>query len=108
MQAARIKKGATFKATITFDEDEWAALYPWTSVEAEVGQGSRRYPLEVATDAANMRVTLTADAEDTAEWVCVGGATPASFDVWVTRGDEVLPIPASSNVPLIIIEGVTR
>ncbi len=51
MQAAKIKRGATFKATITFDADEWAALYPWTSIKAEVGQGSRRYPLAVAIDA---------------------------------------------------------
>ncbi|MFH5773610.1 hypothetical protein ACHFJ0_05110 [Paracoccus sp. NGMCC 1.201697] len=109
MQAARIKKGASFKATLTFEADEWASLYPWTSVEAKVGQGSRRYPLTVATDVPNMRLTVTATAAETASWVTdPKGAAPASFDVWVTKGTEVLPVPASTNVPLIIIEGITR
>ena len=55
MQAAKIKRGATFKATITFDADEWAAIYPWTSIEAEVGQGSRRYPLTVTINSSGVQ-----------------------------------------------------
>ena len=107
MQAAKIKRGATFKATITFDEDEWAALYPWTSIEAEVGQGSRRYPLAVAVNASDRVITLTAA---TSTWLTqeTGRTSAASFDVWVTRSGERMAIPASHNIPLQIIEGVTR
>lgn len=105
MQAAKIKRGATFKATITFDTDEWAAIYPWTSIEAEVGQGSRRYPLTVMVNAGDRVITLTGS---TGTWLTqeTGGTSAASFDVWITRSGERMAIPASSNIPLQIIEGV--
>ncbi len=109
MQAAHIKRGATFRAVVTFEVDEWAALYPWSSIKAVVAQGSRRTNLTVAVDAANRRVTLTATPTQTEQWVTQpGGAVPASFDIWVEKGGEKLPVPASSNIPLIIIEGVSE
>lgn len=107
MQAAKIKRGATFKATIAFDADEWAALYPWSSIVAEVGQGSRRYPLTIVTDVPSRTLTLT--ALDTSEWLTMetGRTSAASFDVWITRDGERLPVPASTNIPLQIIEGIS-
>ncbi len=55
-------------------------------------------------------LTLTATPAETATWLSykTGGTSAASFDVWVTRGGETLPVPASNNIPLKIIEGVTR
>lgn len=44
MQVARIKRGATFKATLIFDEDEWGAIHPWDSIEADVGSGAAVNP----------------------------------------------------------------
>lgn len=49
MQTARIKRGATFKATLIFDADEWAAIHPWDSIAADVGIWGRRHPLPGVT-----------------------------------------------------------
>lgn len=104
MQAARIKRGATFRSTITFEADEWAAIYPWTAVEAKLKQGSRETVLAVAIDLPNMRLTLSATPTQTALWVI----QPGSFDVKITRaGGEVLKVPASENIPILVIEGIT-
>lgn len=97
-----IKRGATFKATLEFTEQEWAAIYPWDAIEAEVGQGSKRYPLNIQVNAAARTVTLV--RVNTSLWV-VG---PAAFDVWITRGSQKLPFPASSNIRLNVIEGITE
>lgn len=106
-QAAKIKRGATFKATLIFTEDEWAAIHPWDSIEADVGVWDRRHALTIATDVEGRTITLTAATDD---WLITeaGRVPPYTFDVWVTRDDQRLPIPASFNVPLYIIEGVTR
>lgn len=104
MLAARVKRGATFKSTITFEADEWAAISPWTTVEAKLKQGSRETVLAVATDVPNRRLTLTATPAQTALWII----QPASFDVKITRaGGEVLKVPASENIPVTVIEGIT-
>lgn len=107
IQAAKIKRGATFKATLIFDEDEWAAIHPWDSIAADIGIWNRRHPLAIATDAEGRTITLTAETED---WLITekGRVEPYKFDVWVIKDGEKLPIPASFNVPLYIIEGVTR
>lgn len=109
MQTARIKRRASFRATVEFTPEEWSALYPWDSVNAVIAQGSRRTVLTIATDAANRTLILTATPAQTSQWITQpGGAVPARFDIWVTRGAEKLPIPASQNIPLTIIEGVTE
>ena len=110
MKAATIKRGTTFKATIAFDADEWAAIHPWTSVSAQVAQGSRVYPLAVAVDEVARMLTLTAPAESTRTWLTqeTGRTSAAAFDVWVTRAGETIAIPGSHNIQLKIIEGPGR
>lgn len=104
MQAARVKRGVTFKTTITFEADEWAAIHPWMAIEAKLKQGSRETVLAIATDVPNRRLTLTATPTQTAQWII----QPASFDVKITRtGGEVLKVPASENIPISVIEGIT-
>lgn len=107
MQVARIKRGATFKATLIFDEDEWGAIYPWDSIEADVGIWGRRQPLTISVDEVGKTITVTSDTDD---WLLTesGKVPPYKFDVWVIKGGEKLPIPASVNIPLHIIEGVTH
>ena len=106
MQPAEFKRGATFKADLSFDdEDEWALVYPHDSVEAAVKFGHRRYPLAITVDPVNRKITAVAD--DTANWPITGTGL-ASFDYWITKGGERLPFPGSHNVPLKIIEGATR
>lgn len=107
MQTARIKRGATFKATLIFDADEWSAIHPWDSIEADVGIWGRRHALTIATDVEGRTITLTAATDD---WLITetGRVPPYKFDVWVIKDGEKLPIPASANIPLQIIEGVTR
>lgn len=105
MLTAEIKRGATFKAQLIFDAEEWAAIYPWSGVVAEVGQGRSRYPLAVSVDVAQMTITVTAPPDATRRWQ--SGAA-ASFDVWITSGGDRLSLPASTNIPLRIVEGVGR
>lgn len=104
------KRGTTFKVWIVFEADEWPAVYPWTSIAAEVGQGSRRYPLTVESDPSTRTITLNATPAETATWLSyeTGGTSAASFDVKLVRNGETLKIPASFNMPMNIIEGVTR
>ncbi|WP_314190423.1 hypothetical protein [Paracoccus yeei] len=105
MQPAEIKRGATFKVDLKFeDADEWAMVFPHDSVVAAVKFGHRRYPLTVTVDTVNWKFTAT--APDTSAWPLTGDAL-ASFDYWVIRGGEKLPFPGSHNIPLKVIEGAT-
>ena len=105
MPVARVKRGTTFRAVMVFEADKWAAIYPWTSIEAEVGQGSRRTPLSVAVDAPSRTLTLTATPAQTALWV---SPAQASFDVWVTQGTDKVAIPSCANVSFEVIDGITE
>ncbi|MDN3712117.1 hypothetical protein QWZ10_10500 [Paracoccus cavernae] len=110
MKAATVKRGATFKAQLIFDAEEWAEIYPWEEITAEVGQGGRRYPLAVSVAASQRTITVTAAPASTRLWLTeeTGRTGVAAFDVWITKDGARLPIPASSNIPLKIIEGVGR
>lgn len=104
MTQARIKRGASFKAMFIFDEDEWAALQPLSEISAKFKQGSRETVLAAAPSSASRTITVTATPAQTALWI----VAPGQFDVWVTRGADLVPVPASSNISVSVIEGVTR
>lgn len=108
MQAATIKRGATFKAQLIFEPDEWAEIYPWDEIVAGAGQGGRRYPLTVTVSAAERTITLTAAPASTRLWLTeeTGRTGVAAFDVWITKDGARFPIPGSSNIPFRIIEGI--
>lgn len=106
MQPAEIKRGATFKADLKFeDEEEWALVYPHDAVHAAVKFAHRRYPLSVTVDPVNRKIT--AWEADTSSWPLTGDSL-ASFDYWITKDGEQLPFPGSHNIPLKIVEGATR
>lgn len=100
-----IKRGASFSVPVVFTAEKWAALYPWSSIAAAVGQGSRRTTLAVAVDAPARTVTLSATAAQTALWV---SPAPAALDLWVTRGASKLPVPAGENIGFTVVDGVTQ
>lgn len=103
MQPIEIKRGATFKVDLQFeDAEEWALVFPNDGVVAAVKFGHRRYPVPVTVDQVNFR--FTAKVADTSSWPLTGDAY-ASFDYGVTRNGEKIPYPGSYNVPLKVIEG---
>lgn len=101
--SVRVKRNSTFRADLIFTEEEWAALYPWEAIEAKLGQGARRFPLQVATNAEQRQVTVT--LSDPNQWRrTVAGE--AAFDVWITRNGLRIPIPAGENMNFTLIDGV--
>lgn len=104
MTQARIKRGSSFKAMFIFDEDEWAALQPLSAISAKFKQGSRETVLAASSSTTARTITLTATPTQTALWI----VAPGQFDVWITRGTDLVPVPASSNVSVLVIEGVTQ
>ncbi|MDF3607734.1 hypothetical protein PE067_17260 [Paracoccus sp. DMF-8] len=97
---ARIKRGATFRAQVELDEAEWAALWPWDAVTAEMRQQGARHDLQVSADPDSRIIALRAD---TTGWA-IGAA---SFDVRIQRGGDVIAIPATTNIRLQIFEGAS-
>lgn len=101
----KIKRGTTFSVMVRLSADEWDRVYPWSSVNSAILQGSRRTPLAVSVDVGLMQITLTATAAETA---LLAINQPAYIDLWVDRAGVKIAIPANTNIVLSVVEGATE
>ena len=97
----KFKRGTRFHASIVFDEDEWASVFPYTSLKAEARQEGAFYPLDVTVDEVNRIIDVSAD---TSKW-CIGYA---EFDVKIVTPNGTFLVPPTKNIGFRIVEGVTR
>lgn len=100
-----IKRGTTFTAIVRFTADEWERIYPWSSVNSAILQGSRRTPLTATIDVSSAEITLVASSAITAT---LAVNQPAFLDLWVDRAGVKIAIPANINIPLKVVEGATE
>lgn len=97
----KFKRGTHFHASLVFNEEEWADIYPFTNIRGEARQEDARYPLTVTVDAANRIIDVSAD---TTNWAL----GYAEFDVKMDTLAGPLIIPPTRNIGFRIVEGVTR
>lgn len=99
--ADAIKRGATFRKGMQFDEVEWAKIYPYTAATALLRDKSgTSYSLTVAADVATRTLVLTAP---TTNWAF----GTAFYDLLVVKSGVRIPVPFGRNVSVAVLEGVT-
>ena len=96
---SNIKRGATFKATFLFTENEWAGVYPWDDVMPFVRQESNSYELDYTIDEENFILEVFSD--DTSKWK-IG---PMKLDLWIVKEGVTIPIPNNYSIEMMVIQG---
>lgn len=100
MSVVKLKRGATFKLVLEFTELEWLDIYPFTSIECDVGQGSARYDTNISIDAASRSVLISASTDS---WKL----GLAKLDIRVVKSGQVIMIPADSVIQFNVVASVT-
>lgn len=102
-----VKRGATVRIILTFTAEEWAPLYPWTSIKAEAqsgvtgGSGWVEHEFAISVDAPARKITLTAPTQP---W----GIGTYQWDVRIEKDGESIFLPPETTDSIKVIEGITE
>ena len=100
----RVKQSATLQFTVEFEDEEWAALYPWDAIEIDfsqrVGGTEVKYDTEIEVLAEEKAIFVTAETDT---WQ-VG---PAKADIRFTKGNIIKVYPSDGVINFQILETVT-
>lgn len=101
--ATTIKRGLTLRAKIQLEEDEWAALWPWTSIAADARRDrtAQAHAMAVSWNEAERAIWLQAD---TSLWP----TGQMQFDVRVVRGGSVVYLPPTTFLAVEVIHPATE
>lgn len=98
----KIKKGASFRVALKADSfEEWGSMFPADYVVGMIRFGEAYFDLEVTVDELSQAIFVKGDTED---WPIGEG----EFDLKMITGDNIQTIPELTNIPVEVIEGVTR
>ena len=97
-----IKKGASFRAAFKADtQEEWDSMFPADYVVGQVRFGDVYFDLEVTVDNLALAIYIKGDTED---WPYGEG----EFDLRIIYGDYIQTIPELNNIPVEVLDGVTK
>lgn len=101
MASMKQKIGDAFEVSLELTEDEWADLWPWISIEADVAQNKIKHNTNIIVDEVEHIITIRAD---TTNWIL----GPAKMDILVTKENEKRMIPSSTVFKFSVVESITK